>query len=135
MRGLPGAGKSHFIQKNFSNAFVCSADEYFIGPDGNYFFVRENLGLAHQRCFNLFQVGLENSLPFVILDNTNTEIWEFEKYLAAAQDHDYQTFVLNFKIDFETALKRNKHKVQFLDLVKMVKKTEECPGEILLVND
>ena len=74
MRGLPGSGKSSFLQKNFPRAWICSADEYFIGPDGNYFFVRENLGLAHQRCSNLFQTALGNFLPFVIVDNTNTEL-------------------------------------------------------------
>jgi len=134
MRGLPGSGKSTFIEKNFPRAWICSADDYF-NSTGNYIFVKKDLGLAHRRCKNLFQMALENSLHFIVVDNTNTEIWEFETYLQLAKNYSYQAFVVNLEIDLETALQRNIHKVPVDKIFDMAERMEKYPGEILLSNN
>jgi hypothetical protein len=50
-RGLPGAGKSTYVATLSPGAVVCSADSYFVGPDGAYRFDPAKLGQAHEACW------------------------------------------------------------------------------------
>ena len=43
MRGPSGSGKSTYIQKHFPDAYVCSADHFFI-KNGEYVFEPAKIG-------------------------------------------------------------------------------------------
>ncbi len=84
LRGVPGSGKSFLATNSIeyrndpSQLAVCSADEYFI-KDGVYKFVPELIPDAHEYCLQKFLRLVSNS-KFVIVDNTNSQLWEYQIY-------------------------------------------------------
>jgi predicted kinase len=90
MRGLPGSGKSTLAQQvvqclvaQGTDAEVVSADNFFM-KEGRYEFDARKLRDAHAQCFADFLRALARGSS-VIVDNTNTQLWEFENYLLVAR--------------------------------------------------
>jgi hypothetical protein len=111
-RGLPGSGKDYDINKMLGSddAVVCSADDYFmverevnVGSDGDEKFSRQmvyefdptKLPLAHAACMTKFLTALKAGIELVILSNTNTQKWEYENYVLAAE-------LAGYDVDFRT---------------------------------
>lgn len=104
MRGLPGSGKSHKVKELVEDArlrldahevVICSADDFFMVWDAQqamltYKFDPTKLGEAHARCFHKYTVALFAGTPLVIVDNTNSQKWEFEHYQAVARLAGYE---------------------------------------------
>jgi predicted kinase len=92
MRGLPGSGKSSVVKLlttgHPAEGVICSADHYF-EKDGEYRFDPKLLGKAHAASLKLAQDAMGAGVPLVIVDNTNTQRWEFEKYVEAAKEYGY----------------------------------------------
>jgi adenylylsulfate kinase-like enzyme len=96
MRGLPGSGKSTFVntiltaanEKNILTC-VCSADHFFVNENGKYVFDPRYLRQAHNACAAKFAKALCDKIPIVIVDNTNTTRWEYEQYVKQALDKGY----------------------------------------------
>lgn len=97
LRGLPGAGKSHYakqlvnelVQSDSSQYRIFSTDDYFI-KDGEYHFDKFKLSEYHNLNLARFIGALANGIPLVILDNTNIRKWEFIAYSEAAHALGYQ---------------------------------------------
>ncbi|MCG9721057.1 ATP-binding protein [Shewanella sp. Isolate7] len=102
MRGLPGSGKSHWV-----NAFLASHSDgeairrrgYFSTDDrficeGEYRFDASKLSEYHQLNLTGFIQALSRREPVVICDNTNMAHWEFMAYDAAAKAMGYQVRIL-----------------------------------------
>jgi predicted kinase len=116
LRGIPGAGKDHYIHRprDFYSEYV-SADTFFM-KDGVYAFDPAGLGEAHLECYRDFLAALpqlehysENATLYV--NNTNLHAWEiapYERY-AAARGVPFQ--VVTLWCPFEVALRRQTHKV------------------------
>src|SRR5947208_2089191 len=94
MRGLPGSGKSTWVEENHPNAYVCSADHYHM-RDGIFCYNAAKSAEAHKQCLGKFLRVLQDEaageFPYglpseVVIDNTNTTAWEISPYhrLAAA---------------------------------------------------
>ncbi|WP_258407003.1 ATP-binding protein [Shewanella rhizosphaerae] len=102
MRGLPGSGKSHWV-----DGFIAtrpdgdairrrgyfSTDERFIIA-GEYRFDASKLSEFHQLNLTGFIQALSRQEPVVICDNTNMAHWEFMAYEAAAKAMGYQVRIL-----------------------------------------
>ena len=125
LRGIPGSGKSTFIQKIVQELNleedqykVCSADNYFINENGDYKFDRSKIKLAHEYCGKDFMECLNKSTEgriIAFVDNTNTKFWEFSKYLQHGSKEN-KTFVVSIRLPNlsdlkEEYLKRNVHGV------------------------
>ena len=85
LRGLPGSGKS-FLSRNCSEistdssqVVVCAADEYFTEGD-SYRFNPNNLPKAHSFCLSRFLSALTEGKQIIIIDNTNSRLWEYRIY-------------------------------------------------------
>ena len=134
LRGVSGCGKStkanelYCLQRNL-DAKICSADQYFVRPDGAYSFNPKELGLAHAWCQHQARQAVMDRIPLVIIDNTNTQHWEMEPYRQIARDYNYEVEVIVVGQRDEESLKlyasRNKHGVPYETIVKMAARWEE----------
>ncbi len=92
MRGLPASGKSYRAKElKGENGVIFSTDDFFykhVKPDkpDEYSFNPQFLGEAHK--WNLRQaekaIFSENPPNPIIIDNTNTQVWEPKKYVTLA---------------------------------------------------
>ncbi|CAH1712521.1 unnamed protein product [Aphis gossypii] len=98
MRGCQGSGKSYqainILNLCYKNAkiddFIYSADKFFINKsNGKYNFNRNKIVEAHNWAFQKFQTAIELEVTPVIIDNTNCEAWEMEKYAKVAVNNGY----------------------------------------------
>lgn len=117
MSGIPGSGKSAYVERHFLNAYrVCSADKYFM-KTGKYVFAAEEIGKAHAACLRQFASAVYDAWRFesentvVVVDNTNTTVAEIAPYyeLATAYGHDVE--IVTVLCDPIIAAKRNQHNV------------------------
>jgi adenylate kinase family enzyme len=136
LRGVSGCGKST-LGKSIASAFapekvkICSADTFFmklsVSDDGttseSYQFNVEEIGLAHEACFKSFSSSMDAFKPCIIIDNTNTQEWEFKKYIdevvtynqTKSSDKQYEIRIAEIVIQdrevFERIQTRNVHSV------------------------
>jgi hypothetical protein len=90
LRGLPGSGKSTLAALLGADPeHVHSTDFYFM-VDGEYRFDATKLGHNHELNFKAFLQDVIAGIPLVVVDNTNTRLWEFERYRQAAIQAGYE---------------------------------------------
>jgi uridine kinase len=97
LRGCPGNGKTTLAEElctSNKSSVICSADDYFTDLDGNYNWDAEQLGSAHNWCFNLFEENIKDETEIIIVANTNTRERDVNKYRNYAIENDYTVFVL-----------------------------------------
>ena len=124
LRGVSGSGKStrtmEFIAEKTNNFSVCSADDYFMNA-GVYVFNPSFLGAAHAACKNKARHAIKEKVGLIIIDNTNTQTWEFKDYVEMAKDAGYRVSVETIGYTDEDTIKeyaeRNRHGVG-LDVVR-----------------
>jgi len=134
MRGVSGSGKSTKAQELVKEAqregkttLVCSADQFFVDPNtGRYEFDHRKLGSAHAFCRGKAEAAVWLGTDLVIIDNTNTQKWEFEPYVLLAESNDYEceevmVGTLNDE-DLKVYANRNKHSVPLDSIRKMAKR-------------
>ena len=125
MRGLPGSGKSTFVKNWFKHAAVCSADHFFIDNiTGEYHFDPSKLKQAHKACFDKFVTMVEAEHPLVVIDNTNSQLWEYQNYLVVAETHSYSVAIIELQCDISTAFQRGIHGVPKDAIERMAKRWE-----------
>ncbi|ARD22714.1 MULTISPECIES: AAA family ATPase [Shewanella] len=126
MRGLPGSGKSYWVNEFLTKQGIDTAlhvkqygyfstDKYF-EQEGQYLFNPKFLSQYHQANLTAFINALASNEPLVICDNTNVAKWEYMAYEAAAKALGYQVRVVVIgdpKDSQHQALcaQRNTHKV------------------------
>ncbi|XP_076467989.1 uncharacterized protein LOC143298872 [Babylonia areolata] len=88
LRGLPGSGKSYLARKIQGSGQIFSTDEYFF-RGGVYQFCPEKLSEAHGWNRKRVLKALDAGVSPVIVDNTNTELWEMLPYGEMAISRGY----------------------------------------------
>ncbi len=124
MRGLPGSGKSTLIKQKYPNAKICSADHYFEDKK----FDPALLTNAHLFCLNQAIKYINEEQPLIVIDNTNTKKWEFQKYIQLANENNYSIHYENVfdggKTD-EELFARNVHNVPLHTITNMRNRWEK----------
>jgi predicted kinase len=129
MRGLPGSGKSTWLNKYGHAGAVFSADHFFIQNDGTYKFDVSKLKEAHENCFDKFKAALPVKYDVIAVDNTNLTWWEMGRYVDAALKAGYVVEVVDIQSDPKLCA-RNVHGVKTDVLERMFGKKLEIPEEI-----
>lgn len=126
MRGLPGAGKSTWVRRNYPQAHVCSADSFFLDEEGVYRFDAALISDAHASCLRGFAEILAaiakdsiSSPEVVIVDNTAIRAWEISPYYNLSQAYGHNARIIHVKCDAKTAHSRNIHGVPLERVEKM----------------
>lgn len=135
MRGVPGSGKTTWIKNNLWKTggpvpIVCSADNYFYkgwGQEWNYVFDSKMLRENHDKTFALFTSVCASGAPLVVLDNTNTQFWEFELYVDVAYKYNYSVEVVRMETQYQ-----NVHGVPEEKVRQMMDRFDDFPGELLV---
>lgn len=101
MRGISGSGKSTFangfkdVMENYERTVqICSADNFFDSGE-EYNFDPRFIKYAHQMCKAEVAQSILEETNVIIVDNTHTKTWEYEKYVEMANDFDYKVIVAN----------------------------------------
>lgn len=118
LRGLPGSGKSTLARiiagDTDDPCLICSTDEFFT-VGGVYRFDAGHLVFAHNWNFRRFCLGVDGKVPCIIVDNTNSRIWEFKRYVDYAHQRGYEIRILEpntpWAWDVDECVKRNTHGV------------------------
>ncbi|KAL4142940.1 hypothetical protein QTP88_005329 [Uroleucon formosanum] len=126
MRGCPGSGKSYqatnILNLCYKNAniddFIFSADKFFTKKyNGQYCFNRNKLSEAHNWAFQQFEIAVRLEVTPVIVDNTNCEAWEMEKYAKVAVNNGYWIEIIEpnteWAWDRMQLFKKNTHSVSY----------------------
>jgi len=99
MRGLPGSGKTtlaetivEYAGEMGADCMICSANDFFM-QNGVFQFNADDLGRAHDACFNRCLAGLSQARDqgpdIIIVDNTNLRNRDFERYADLLHDPDW----------------------------------------------
>lgn len=136
MRGLPGSGKSHWVEEYIAalpvdvgfrlrRQGIFSTDHFFY--QGNeYRFDAKKLSEYHQRNLTAFIQALALEEPIVICDNTNLCHWEYMAYEAAAKALGYPVRIvlvgdpLNLNHQ-KLCAERNRHQVPLSQIQRMAR--------------
>lgn len=136
LRGISGAGKSTWIKKNAPNAFVVSADLFFM-VDGEYKYDINKLEDAHRHTFKTFLEALADKKEWIIVDNTNVHAWEYSPYVLAAGAYGYDVELLTFECSADVALSRKQlvaeDKLRSIAEI-FVRETERMPRKFKGIN-
>jgi hypothetical protein len=149
MRGLPGSGKTHWLKQGRFDV-VCSADDYFVQPDGSYVFDAKKIREAHFACFRkfLFAVGTvrepdldpagpaeersdppsggSSGLLRVAVDNTGLMLWEVSPYVLAAESYGHTVQLVEMVVPADLAFHRQTHGVSRENFEQMARRLESA---------
>lgn len=92
MRGVSGSGKSTLARKlaeDHQDSVIFSTDDYFM-VGGKYVFEVSSLGKYHKLNQERARWAMLDRTPCVIIDNTNTQLWEMKPYAEAALEFGYE---------------------------------------------
>ena len=118
LRGLSGTGKSTLAKALGNKGSIFSTDDLFM-VDGEYQFDPSKLGEYHAENLRLATEFMERFAPHTtpaicVIDNTNTQHWEYEKYLDAAKENGCMVQIISVdwkREDIPLYAERNSHGV------------------------
>ncbi len=117
LSGVSGSGKSTYIRERLGDAYVVSADHYFMRT-GVYEFDASKLGDAHAQCFRMFTIQVQegSTRGVIVVDNTNTTNVEIAPYMAGARAFGWDSEIITLMCETDAQVaacsQRNSHGVQ-----------------------
>ena len=116
LRGSAGCGKSTWLKENGLEQYVISPDEIRLlhqSPvmqlDGTYTISQRNDKAVWNLVFTLLERRMERG-EFTIIDATHARAKFLAQYKHLLDRYRYRGFVVNFKMDVEEVLRRNKNR-------------------------
>lgn len=136
LRGLPGSGKSTYA-KYLADAYTkitgihclwTEADHRMHDDEGNYYFDPALLDFVHKECFKDAERAIMTGVPYVLVSNTFTQLWEITPYIELANAYKY-----NKRIFHMTSQYKDVHNVPEHILKRMAARWEPYPDEETII--
>lgn len=136
LRGLPGSGKSYFARSLISRTlgpcnqseFIFSTDDTFIDAWGMYNFDGFKLDEAHRNNQDRVLRAARKGVSPIIVDNTNTQLWEMAPYVYTSLEHGYFLHVVEsttpWAWNINECAKRNVHSIPKSKIQRMADRFE-----------
>lgn len=113
-RGAPGVGKSTYIEKNGLKPYTLCADDIrllcqspVLSANGNTEITQRNDGTVWKTLFTLLEVRMQHG-EFTVIDATNSNTSEMNKYKKLCQEYRYRIFLVDFtNVPIDECKKRN----------------------------
>lgn len=132
LRGISGSGKSTLAKallEEEPRGVVYSTDDFFINKEtGEYQFNGAAIGRAHAWNQRRAEKAMQEGIPLVIIDNTNTQKWEAKPYVEFGLKYNYE---IEFKEpttpwakNAEELAKKNVHGVPIEAIQRMLDRWE-----------
>lgn len=143
MRGVPGSGKTYLSKALVEMTVgketckhVFSTDDFFQTKFG-YEFDPMSLDLAHKTNQKKVYEALLKGVSPVIVDNTNTQLWEMEPYVREGVKNGYIIEIVEpptpWAKNANVLATRNTHKVDLMKIRRMLERFEpDLTGEIVI---
>jgi len=95
LRGVSGSGKSTLAniilqQPNNNPQEVLSADDFFVGDNGEYVFDGTKIKEAHNYCQFRCSERMRQGIARIVVANTFTQEWEMDEYFKMAERYNYR---------------------------------------------
>lgn len=143
MRGLPGSGKSYYIDKTYQikteerHYYYFSTDLFwYINDTATYQFDTKRIQEAHNWNYGCYLERLHSLIGYnktidkpIIVDNTSISAWEIAPYLLAASAYGFEHEIITVWADLIVCIKRNVHNVPATVIMNMYQRllTETLP--------
>lgn len=131
MRGLPGSGKST-VAKLFDGDVV-SMDDFWTKDGQPYKFDKARINEAVQWTHDRFIELMDKDAELIVVDNTNTQKWEYEWFKTQAEEMGYIVHLVEAQRTVLDCHAACKHPVPFHKLMEMAERFER-PGAATLEN-
>jgi predicted kinase len=131
MRGLPGSGKTTWVNKWYKEARVFSTDHKFM-VGSMYCFDRNKLAEYHNETLSDYTWFMTDKTRSkwdgtVVVDNTNLKVWEIAPYYRIAEALDASVSITYMHCSPFVAAQRCVHEVPHEVVVSMWKGIEPLP--------
>jgi len=136
MRGVSGSGKTTYVSHHFPSATVCSADHFFDRGAHPPSFDPKLLSLAHHQCLMSAMNSIENGDEYIVIDNTNTQRWEYEHYIWLGNQFGYHIRIIRLQPPLapEILESRNVHQVTKQTILNMLYRFEDDERELTITS-
>lgn len=124
MQGANGSGKSQYVFDMFPTAVICSADDYFV-INGKYEYDESKAREAHRECMMKFLFNCNIGSSLIVVDNTNTKLWEMSRYVMTAAAFGYDVEVISCVCDSNVAASRSGYNLSPVTIKKMTDTIEK----------
>lgn len=97
LRGLPGCGKSTLAKSLTDEDRIFESDKYprLYDASGKLLDI-DLLKKSHQWCYDQFcNALLDGTEKPIVISNTSTQIWEYARYMHAAEKHEYAVQIID----------------------------------------
>jgi len=133
LQGISGAGKSEaaYLISQAIGATIYSTDDFFMDREGNYAFDGRKLPEYHSKnlCAAIKHMGDYKIPKPLIIDNTNTTLWEVQPYLEAARLAGFTPSILRIEAPIDIAFARCAHNVPLSTIQDQASRLEKFPTE------
>lgn len=141
LRGLPASGKSSYIKENNLEPYTLSSDKYrlllssFVPCfDSEYGHINQKYSAeVWKRLYSDLEFRMKHG-EFTIIDATHMTKKSLQKYRKLCKMYYYRMIVVNFDVDTESCIERDKNRACYSVgkevIEKMAKKKEELPKSI-----
>ena len=125
MEGPSGSGKSTVAEILAGDVGTIHSTDHYFMVDDEYQFDPGLLGEYHERNLDAFSQSLQEGVPIVICDNTNSRQWHREPYARVAKEAGYLVaYVAMPHVSSETLAARSTHGVPAETIHRMMETWE-----------